>query len=110
MCSCINIIPQSQECYDQMITVGIPPHMETYRKNRINSGLGGMVSIDPCIYKEILELWSKGIVTYGSCCGHNIMESMVNVDESNIEQMIEMGYVQNHTDKSRKDTFKLKSA
>ena len=36
--------------------------------------------------------------------------SFVNVDARNIEQMLEMGYEQNHTDKRRLDTFRLKSA
>ena len=32
---------------------------------------------------------------------------MVNVNESNIQQMLDMGYKQNHPDKTRKDTFEL---
>ncbi len=83
--------------------------MEKYRENRVNAGLGKYVSIDPCIVGEITSLWKEGIITYGCCCGHNINESFVNVDEKNIDKMLEMGYVMNHPDKSRRDTFKLKN-
>ena len=107
-CNCENITPQSKECYSQMITVEIPEHMKEYRNNRVKAGLSSKISIDPCIYDEICELWKLGIITYGSCCGHNKQESFVNVDESNISKMLEMNYVQNHHDKTRKDTFKLK--
>jgi len=110
MCNCKNITPQTKDCYSQMITVEIPDHMASYRESRLKAGLSSEVSIDPCIFEEIKELWSEGIITHGSCCGHNKFESMVNVDESNSQQMIDMGYVMNHTDKSRVDTFKMKSA
>jgi len=92
-----------------MITVEIPEHMKEYRDNRVNAGLSSKISIDPCIYNEICELWKLEIITYGSCCGHNKRESFVNVADENISQMLEMGYIQNHHDKNRKDTFRLKS-
>lgn len=84
--------------------------MDFYRKTRYKAGLSGEISIDPCIVEEIKDLWSKGIVTYGSCCGHNTHESMVNVRDDQSGLMIEMGYVMNHPDKNRIDTFKLKSS
>ena len=108
-CKCKNVIPQSRECYDRMITVEIPPHMKSYQESRLETGLSTNVSIDPCIYNEICELWEAGITTYGSCCGHNITESFVNVAECNIDKMLKMGYIQNHWDNKRKDTFRLKS-
>lgn len=107
MCNCINIETQSAACYAQMITVDIPDHMSEYRDARLRAGLSGQVSIDPCIYDEIKGLWDKGVITYGSCCGHNKYEPFVNVDQRNIQQLLDMGYVQNHPDKNRKDTFKL---
>lgn len=109
MCNCINITPQSKECYAQMITLPIPPHMQSYREAREEAGLTPLISIDPCIVDEIQELWSKGIVTYGSCCGHNLFNSMVNVREDQSGLMLEMGYVMDHPDPARVDTFKLKS-
>lgn len=110
MCNCKNIIPQSAECYRNMITVEIPDHMESYRAARVRGGLTGQVSIDPCIFEEIKDLWSKGIITYGSCCGHNITESMVNVANEDVQAMLNMDYEWNHPDPRRRDTFKLKSA
>ena len=50
------------------------------------------VSIDLCIVPEILWLWSKGIITHGSCCGHGKQEACVCVDDSSIEKMKELGY------------------
>lgn len=110
MCNCINIEPQSKECYAQMVSFDIPDHMHAYRSNRVKAGLSGKVCIDPCIVVEIRGLWQNGIHTRGCCCGHNLVESMVNVAPESISKMVELGYVMNHTDKSRKDTFKLKSA
>ena len=110
MCNCKNIEPQSKECYSQMVTVEIPAHMNEYREVRVKSGLSTEICIDPCIYDDMCLLWSKGIITYGSCCGHNKTDSFVNVDESSIDDMMRMGYEMNHTDKTRRDTFRLKSA
>jgi len=109
MCNCINIIPQSKECYAQMVVIEIPYHMSKYRNNRVKAGLGDKVAIDPCIFIEIWQLWKKGIITYGCCCGHNKIEPFVNVDKKNIKQMLDMGYIPNHYDLTRNDTFKLKS-
>lgn len=68
------------------------------------------ICVDTCVSKEICQLWEMGIITYGCCCGHNVTESMVNVDDKDIDKMLSMGYVQNHSDPTRKDTFRLKSA
>lgn len=107
-CNCKDITPQTEECYAQMITVEVPPHMESYRIAREKEGLSSLISIDPCIYGEICKLWELSITTYGSCCGHNKSEAFVNVAEKDIKQMKKLGYIQNHLDKNRKDTFKLK--
>lgn len=48
--------------------------------------------IDRCLVEEIQFLWSKGIVTTGSCCGHGIQQGMINVVESSVEQMMQLGY------------------
>lgn len=109
MCNCKNITPQTKECYAQQVLLDIPPHMEAYKQSRLKNGMSPQVCIDKCVVDEIKELWSKGIITYGCCCGHNTYESMVNVDENNSNDMLEMGYVMNHKDKTRIDTFKLKS-
>jgi len=109
MCNCKNITPQSEECYAQMIVVDIPAHMSKYRADRAKNNLSTSICIDPCIIDEIKHLWSKGVITYGCCCGHNSGDSFVNVDESSINKMLKLGYIANHPNKNRKDTYKLKS-
>lgn len=109
MCKCKNIEFGSAENYAQQILIEIPDHMLDYRKARTSVGLSSKISIDPCIVDEIKYLWSLGIETHGSCCGHNKADSFVNVHEKNIQTMLDLGYVQNHWDQERKDTFTLKS-
>ena len=108
MCNCKNITPQSKECYEQMIVVDIPQHMHQYAEMREKEGLSKQICIDQCIYDEIHFLWSYGVITYGSCCGHNNSYAFVNVDDKSIDKMLMLGYKQRHTDKKRKDTFELK--
>lgn len=110
MCNCVNIDFGSEENFAQQILLDIPDHMEDYRFARISAGLSRQISVDPCIVEEIKYLWSLGIETHGSCCGHNKEESFVNIHNKDIDKMLRLGYVQNHWDKTRKDTFKLKSA
>ena len=76
--------------YDDMVVVPTPKHMtEKY---------GGFykakktIAIDPCILKEIELLWSKGVHTYCSCCGHNINEASVVVDKRSKDTMRTLGY------------------
>ncbi len=56
--------------YDNQVTVDIPPHMSTYKEARLSEGLSDVVSIDRCILETVQYLWSLGIRTIGSCCGH----------------------------------------
>jgi len=108
MCNCVNIKPQSRECYNQQVVIDIPGHMSEYRENRLKKGLSDKVCIDPCIIEEIKSLWDQSIITYGSCCGHNMVEGSVIVDESCIDKMLELDYV-NTSRHHNKDIFKLKS-
>jgi hypothetical protein len=66
------------------------------------------VGIDRCIMDEIKYLWSKGIRTYGSCCGHGKLVPMVNVHDDDIDKMVEMGYI-GGINKHGAATFTLKS-
>lgn len=51
------------------------------------------VCIDRCIVDEVRKLWSMGIKTNGSCCGHNVPGmSYLGVYDEDIERMIELGY------------------
>jgi hypothetical protein len=97
-----------KENLSHQIATDIPLHMEEYKNNRIAAGLSGQVSIDKCIVGKIKELWSQGIITHGCCCGHHgILPRMVNVADESIQKMIDMDYVMNHPDKTRRDTFEL---
>lgn len=107
-CKCVGITCGSSEGEAQKVLMS-PKHMVNYLQIRRDRGMSKFVTIDPCIAKEIQYLWDNNIFTYGCCCGHNYLESFVNVDEKDINWMIENGYTQNHLDKTRKDTFKLKS-
>jgi hypothetical protein len=93
-----------------MVELEISDHMKTYRQNRLDKGYTSTICVDPCIVDEIKYLWSKGIITYGCCCGHNKLQPMVNVDEKNIQKMLDMGYkIQfNNSRPNDKDTFTLK--
>ncbi len=90
-CSCSPEV-KIQE-YQNAEAIDIPPHMESYRENRVKAGLTPLICIDRCILPEIRDLWSKGIRTYGSCCGHNVTTSMVNVHPDDDQKMVEMGYI-----------------
>lgn len=108
-CGCpAGIFRNPSQRFAQMTVIELPPGTE--RDRRIKDGLSPSVCIDPCIVEEIKSLWGVGINTLGCCCGHNVRESFVNVSDSDIPRMISMGYVQNHPDPERKDTFRLKSA
>lgn len=67
--------------------------------------------LDRCIAEEVMQLWMKGIVTTGSCCGHNKVPGYIGVDEKDIDKMKELGYVvlPNSLDASREDSFVPKS-
>lgn len=104
-CNCVRIRVGSNECFDQQTILDLPDHII----NNLENPEVKTVCIDPCIVDEIKELWELGIITYGCCCGHNYLNPFVNVDKRNIRQMLDMGYVMNHTDRMRFDTFRLKS-
>lgn len=93
------------------VPVEIPDHMADYRKARVSDGLSPLICIDACALPEIRQLWSKGIRTYGSCCGHNQHPSMVNVHEEDSAKMDAMGYKQWPHDQGHtwKATYYLKS-
>lgn len=91
MCNCKNIIPQSEECYAQMIVVDVPSNINI-SGNCDSSMVKEKVCIDPCIYDEIISLWKLGIGTTGCCCGHNTHEAYIGVRDEFIPQMKELGY------------------
>jgi len=51
-----------------------------------------VIAIDPCIEEEIKYLWSKGIATISSCCGHDKLPPSVVVLKEDELKMRELGY------------------
>jgi len=87
-------MPQSQECYDQMIVIKVPENLEI-KMNAPGQEKKEYISVDPCLASEIIELWEKGIVTTGCCCGHNLggrNVPFIGVREDFIPKMKEIGY------------------
>lgn len=75
MCNCVNIKMGS---YDNQSAVHTPD--------------GKLVGIDNCILDEIKNLWELEIVTVESCCGHNITQGFIAVDQNSIWKMRALGY------------------
>ena len=55
-----------------------------------------LITVDGCLWQEILYLWQKGIETIGCCCGHheNLATDIgyIQVQENCIQKMIDLGY------------------
>lgn len=109
MCNCGPDV-KIQE-YQNQEAVPIPEHMAGYREARLSAGLTPRIAIDRCALPEIRALWEKGIRTYGSCCGHNVAPSMVNVHEDDDAVMVALGYTRwpNIPEGFCRQTFYLKS-
>ena len=56
---------------------------------------GKKIMIDRCIADEIQSLWNIGIRTVASCCGHNIIDATIVVDDKCISEMEHLGYDRN---------------
>lgn len=52
----------------------------------------GWVTIDTCIATEIGYLWNNGVITLGSCCGHQKTDANVVVHPESYKAMEEIGY------------------
>jgi hypothetical protein len=48
--------------------------------------------LDRCIAEEVMQLWMKGIVTTGCCCGHGKVAPFIGVATEDIPKMKELGY------------------
>lgn len=103
MCNCKNIIPQSKECYAQMVVLDSPDHMPGKKQ----------VCVDPCLVDEVKSLWALGVSTTGCCCGHNIdgLPKFIGVADEDIPRMKELGYevCLNHMRPDDEDSFIPKS-
>lgn len=50
------------------------------------------ISVDRCIAEEVRGLWARGIVTTGSCCGHNRQPGYISVLPEHADRMLSLGY------------------
>lgn len=50
------------------------------------------ISVDMCIAEEVRGLWARGIVTTGSCCGHNRQPGFISVLPEHADMMLSLGY------------------
>ncbi len=74
MCECVNV------------EFGDYSNMKILKLN------GKRIQVDSCMVDEITYLWSKGVITIESCCGHNKRRGYIAVDENSIELMESLGY------------------
>lgn len=76
-------VPRGCNCYgvaigshDVAVEVQTPPHMRAL--GRIGCyEFRDTLSIDICVLDLLQALWDRGVVTLGSCCGHNIMDGEI---------------------------------
>lgn len=81
MCRCENVPMGSYlNQTEKFIPWYTPEH-----KNKI-------VGIDNCLLDEIEYLWSKGVKTLESCCGHNSAWPYICVYSDSIDLMVWLGY------------------
>ncbi len=105
-CDCDVNVVKIQE-YQRSVAILVPDFI-TLKMNNPEQTIRESVCIDACLVSEILELWRKGIVTTGCCCGHNQGLAYIGVEDEFIPKMKELGYevVQNG---GREDSFYPKS-
>lgn len=90
MCKCINV-----------------PLGSNANQSSLHAPDGKLIGIDNCILDEIKTLWSLEIVTIESCCGHNVTDGYIAVNEKSIWKMRAMGY--KNYDHHRPEIFYSKS-
>jgi len=74
-------------------------------RNVVCTPQGRRQEIDNCVLPELKILWSQGIKTIESCCGHNKSNGYIAVADESIQQMQTLGYVE----ETRKNLFYPKS-
>lgn len=104
-CTCRNV---DFGTYEAAEVVDIPAHMADYRRARARDGLGPRIVVDRCILPEIRWLWSWGVRTYGSCCGHQKLPPMVCVHDDDAPLMRSLGYHNYAKMPDRIDVFELR--
>ena len=83
-CTCVDVDMGS---YANQEGRKLPFATETYPIARTK-----MVGIDRCILPEVEHLWSQGIETIESCCGHGKVAGYILVKPEDAQQMLSLGY------------------
>lgn len=79
--------------HTETVTLDYPFFMSEYVGNRLKAGLSSkQVSVDKCIAQDVLFLWAHEIATYGSCCGHNQVKPMININPAKMGTAISLGF------------------
>ena len=105
MCNCVDVRPGS---YTNQDVLQYPAHMNAENGFVRHQSAG----VDKCIAEEIKHLWSLGISTVESCCGHNFAQGYICVKHKEDEKkMRELGYEKhfNNLWPDRTDEFNPKS-
>lgn len=89
MCKCKNI---EIGTYENTVT-RIAPDFMLPLKNIFGEIKKPYICLDKCIEDEIKFLWKHKIYTVGCCCGHNKLQGYIQVKEEHIQDMINLGYV-----------------
>jgi len=87
MCNCKNVELQS---YSNQTILQYPDWFVSEKRIRV-------AGIDNCILAEITYLWSLGIQTLESCCGHNKVQGYICVAEGHEYKMVALGYKRNQS-------------
>lgn len=76
-------------------TCSCPPSVEMGSYDRqitVNAPNGARVGIDVCIHPDIERLWSLGVMTIESCCGHGRTAGYIAVDKRSAAIMRALGF------------------
>lgn len=104
MCNCKpEVLPSN---YKNQVTLNVPDTV-SLRRNTPEGEPRTIVCIDRCLEQEIKHLWSIGIATTGCCCGHNVCQSYIGVEDRFIQTMKDLGYrvARNDMYPDREDSF-----
>lgn len=74
-CACVDVDFGS---YSNQVELPTPPHMLAFSNVGCIS-FRPTTCVDRCIAPLVESLWAHGVVTLGSCCGHNKLPGMVNI-------------------------------
>ena len=74
-CQCVDVPMGS---YNACVAIVTPQHR--------------LASIDICILPMVVALWSRGIETIESCCGHGVTSGYIAVHPAHVAEMEALGF------------------